>query len=101
MSLLQKPTPATIEVVYSKVRKYDMKKEHQKTCSLLINIIKHILQKHEIQLNEILIPTHKDNNADIYFEVIFKSKQEIDEIKNEIMIKTVGSLSSIEVLIDI
>ncbi len=101
MSVLQKPIAATIEVAYSDVRKQDMTRENQKTCSLVINIIEHIFDEHNIKLNEILIPKNKKNNVDIYFEISFNSIKEMDIIKNEIMKKTVGSLSSLEILVDI
>ena len=101
MSLLQKPIAATIEVAYSDVRKRDMIKENQKTCSLVINIIKHIFDEHNIKLNEILIPKNKKNSVDIYFEIIFNSKKEIGIIEKEIIKRTVGSLSSLEILVDI
>ncbi len=102
MSLLQeKSVEATIEVAYSDLRKYDMKIEHQKTCSLVINIIKHIFEKHNIKLNEISIPVNKNTDVDIYFEITLDSLRNINDIKKDIMEKTVGSLSSIEILIDV
>ena len=100
MSLIQKPLSATIEVVYSKARKNDMRIENQKTCHLIINIIKHVFQKRGIILHEITVPINKPANTDIYFEVSIP-KSEIDSMKKEILDRCGDSLKSADVFLDI
>ena len=101
MSILEeKQVPATIEVSYSEARKSDMNAENQNTCSLVINIIKHVLQERGAKLEEITVPTNKPRNADIYFEVRINNS-EIESVKKEIWEKSANSLKSIEFFTDI
>ena len=100
MSIIQeKPVVATIEVAYSDIRKSDMQVENQKTCSLVINIIKHIFQEYGVELQEISIPKNKPRNADIYFDVLLNESQ-IESIKKSILEKTADSLRFVEVFVD-
>lgn len=101
MSILQpKPIYATVEVLYSDVRIRDMKKKNQTTCTLIINIIKHIFARRGIRLEEISVPKNKKHRiADIYFEVIFNSDEEIEEVEKEIHDKTVGNLKSVKTFV--
>ena len=97
MRLIQKLFSATIEVVYSKARKDEMRITNQTDCVLVHNIVKKIISKYYDGEIKVTIPTNVKNRfSDIGFDFKISSEDELTKIQNEIQKELKQSLKSVE-----
>lgn len=100
MSLVQKPVKTTIEICYSDLRKQNMQALDEVNCSLVINNVKHILQKYNVGKIDINVPTSKKRIADVFFDFEINEEDKLDQITNDIKKELDDSISTINIFVE-